>query len=269
MNSDAGGAVVFSGIAAILICYLIYDIWGSGFKYKSSRLAFFAAIFFSYSPIFRLINEVIAKPIIGLQLDMNEVAKILLGLLFINILIFVIAVIYKRLAGISNEIVGVSTDRNSSTLNRVQMPKSVISESLVERFEDKSSDMKGVFRSDAFDENLYAQVADEIDGKNIDKGLWTKILVKNDGDEQKTKIEYLRERVKRLSSESVFGGVNESLSHASEKDMIMEKIRSAGYTMKKFSDGSMEITSADSHITFYLKNDGNFLESLRKIERRI
>jgi hypothetical protein len=50
------------------------------------------------------------------------------------------------------------------------------------------------------EEELYAVAWQELEEKTFDKGLWAKLLVENDGDESKTRSEYLKERVKRLST---------------------------------------------------------------------
>lgn len=51
------------------------------------------------------------------------------------------------------------------------------------------------------EEHIYAEVFDEIESGNLEKGLWAKILVENDGDENRTKIIYARERIKRIKIE--------------------------------------------------------------------
>lgn len=54
--------------------------------------------------------------------------------------------------------------------------------------------------SNVIDEDiLYETVANEIETGNINKGLWTRLLVEMDGDEKKTKIAYIKYRLDQLS----------------------------------------------------------------------
>lgn len=52
----------------------------------------------------------------------------------------------------------------------------------------------------ADDDSLYARVADEVDGSERDRGLWTRLYVEHDGDETKVRVAYIRERVRALRS---------------------------------------------------------------------
>ncbi len=45
---------------------------------------------------------------------------------------------------------------------------------------------------------IYAQVADELDSGQIDKGLWTRLYADHEGAEVKTRVAYIRERSARL-----------------------------------------------------------------------
>ena len=51
------------------------------------------------------------------------------------------------------------------------------------------------------DENkIYEKISEEIDGNTIDKGLWLKLFTESDGDKEKTKIRYIKERFKVLQN---------------------------------------------------------------------
>lgn len=55
--------------------------------------------------------------------------------------------------------------------------------------------------SSAVDEDaIYAAIATELETGSTDKGLWTRLFVENDGDENRTKVAYIRERAKRLET---------------------------------------------------------------------
>ena len=54
------------------------------------------------------------------------------------------------------------------------------------------------------DENkIYEKISEEIDGNTIDKGLWLKLFTESDGDKEKTKIRYIKERFKVLQNKEV------------------------------------------------------------------
>jgi len=54
-------------------------------------------------------------------------------------------------------------------------------------------------KSAVFDENeIYAQIAREIETGSEDKGLWTKLFAESDGDERKTKVLYIKHRSSKL-----------------------------------------------------------------------
>jgi len=46
----------------------------------------------------------------------------------------------------------------------------------------------------------YATAADEIDSGNVDKGLWSKLFAEADGDENRTRARYIKERVAMMRS---------------------------------------------------------------------
>lgn len=50
-------------------------------------------------------------------------------------------------------------------------------------------------------DELYALIASELENNDFDKGLWTKIFAECDGDETKTKVRYIRERLVVLSTQ--------------------------------------------------------------------
>ena len=44
----------------------------------------------------------------------------------------------------------------------------------------------------------YASVAEELDSGQFDKGLWTKLFAETDGDENRTRARYIKERVANI-----------------------------------------------------------------------
>lgn len=51
----------------------------------------------------------------------------------------------------------------------------------------------------AVDEDaVYAQIAQELETDTVDKGLWTRLLAQADGDKERTKVLYIKQRAERL-----------------------------------------------------------------------
>jgi hypothetical protein len=53
-------------------------------------------------------------------------------------------------------------------------------------------------RSIADEEQVYAQIAKEIESGTVDQGLWTRLLAQTNGDEKRTKVLYIKQRAERL-----------------------------------------------------------------------
>ena len=49
-------------------------------------------------------------------------------------------------------------------------------------------------------DQLYAKVWVEIESNSIDKGLWSRLYVENEGDENRTKAAYIESRVNQLKN---------------------------------------------------------------------
>ncbi len=52
------------------------------------------------------------------------------------------------------------------------------------------------------DEHFYAQVGDELEAEQRDKGTWTKALAQSDFDENKARAAYVEMRVEQLKAEA-------------------------------------------------------------------
>lgn len=48
--------------------------------------------------------------------------------------------------------------------------------------------------------DFYALIASELDNNELDKGLWTRLYAECEGDETKTKVRYIKERLVALSA---------------------------------------------------------------------
>ena len=53
------------------------------------------------------------------------------------------------------------------------------------------------------DNKIYEKISEEIDNNSINKGLWLKLFSENNGDTDKTKIQYIKERFKILKNEEI------------------------------------------------------------------
>lgn len=58
-------------------------------------------------------------------------------------------------------------------------------------------------RTTADEEEVYAQVAKELESGLIDRGLWARLLAQADGDESQTKALYLKQRAERIFARAV------------------------------------------------------------------
>lgn len=52
---------------------------------------------------------------------------------------------------------------------------------------------------EASDDKIYERIADELDGGNLNRATWTKVYAACDGDEKKTRAEYIKLRFKQLN----------------------------------------------------------------------
>jgi len=50
---------------------------------------------------------------------------------------------------------------------------------------------------------IYAEIAEEIEYNNTDKGLWTRLFAECDGDEKRTKVQYIKQRAAQLLANNV------------------------------------------------------------------
>ena len=94
-----------------------------------------------------------------------------------------------------------------------------LSEELVENGVQNAESPNSGQDESPLEEELYRQVWQELDEGTTDKGLWAKLLVDNDGDEERTKISYLKIRVERLRNQSSIQRAEPKAS----KQKILEK----------------------------------------------
>lgn len=48
------------------------------------------------------------------------------------------------------------------------------------------------------EDRIYAKIAEELETKATDKGLWTRLFAESGGDEKQTKVLYIKQRAERL-----------------------------------------------------------------------
>lgn len=89
-------------------------------------------------------------------------------------------------------------------------------------------------------EAFFALVAQELEsGGNLDKGLWTRLLVECAGDETQTKVLYIKQRVERLTLAE-----NERLRNQFERAVAFETSAEFSKIVDAFLSGA-KLTSAD------------------------
>lgn len=76
----------------------------------------------------------------------------------------------------------------------------------------------------AGDEHLYAQIAEEMESGNLDKGIWTKALAQNEFDDAKAKADYVEVRVAQLK-EALAVQAEEEATRAAEERAETERSR--------------------------------------------
>jgi len=59
------------------------------------------------------------------------------------------------------------------------------------------------------EENIYLKIYEELETKTYDKGLWIRLFAEADGDENKTKVLYVRERYSALTNSKSPNSINE------------------------------------------------------------
>ena len=88
------------------------------------------------------------------------------------------------------------------------------------------------------EENIYLKIYEELDTKTYDKGLWIKLFAEADGDENKTKVLYVRERYKALTNSKSSNPINEVRNES--KNIISSKpiqidLKDEYYPFNKFT----------------------------------
>ncbi len=96
----------------------------------------------------------------------------------------------------------------------------------------------------AYDQELYKKAWDEIEKRNVDVGLWAKLFVDSDGDENKTKVAYIKKRIIALQ-------------------YLKNDIKTANSVIKTEQQGNMSPMHKLSTSGY-----DNFSERLQQIERR-
>ena len=88
------------------------------------------------------------------------------------------------------------------------------------------------------EDNIYLKIYEELDTKTYDKGLWIKLFAEADGDENKTKVLYVRERYKALTNSKSSNPINEVRNES--KNIISSKpiqidVKDEYYPFNKFT----------------------------------
>jgi len=82
---------------------------------------------------------------------------------------------------------------------------------------------------------IYASIGKELETGSTDKGLWTRLFAECDGDENRTKVAYIKQRAEKLKMIE-----QERLSDMRETDAVLEiikRLRRNGYEVWQNRDG--------------------------------
>ncbi len=95
----------------------------------------------------------------------------------------------------------------------------------------ETSDMESI------EDRIYAQVGEELESGNTDKGIWTKAFVQAGGDDKNTRVLYIQARVARLLT---LAEEKEKAMLAEQQAAAAEKVRLARMALKKkISEGAI------------------------------
>jgi len=92
--------------------------------------------------------------------------------------------------------------------SEIAIPSVVPSSQRSDSFSSQQSSLSNRHMSNAFqdktdlldEDKMYLEIANELETNSIDKGLWTRLFVKCDGDNNKTKLMYITERMAKLTA---------------------------------------------------------------------
>ena len=72
-----------------------------------------------------------------------------------------------------------------------------------DNFEKMAAEGMGDEKFELDENKIYEKISEEIDQNTLDKGLWLKFFTESDGNKEKTKIRYIKERFKVLKNKEV------------------------------------------------------------------
>ena len=120
------------------------------------------------------------------------------------------------------------------------------------------------------DENkIYEKISEEIDQNTLDKGLWLKFFTESDGNKEKTKIRYIKERFKVLKNKEV-----EKRKEISEAEILNEEVANeeAHFFDKNIYRDNLLEQGCSKEAIDYLKNPihvYSYMQKYKKTEEKI
>lgn len=120
------------------------------------------------------------------------------------------------------------------------------------------------------DENkIYEKISEEIDQNTLDKGLWLKFFAESDGNKEKTKIRYIKERFKVLKNKEV-----EKRKEISEAEILNEEVANeeAHFFDKNIYRDNLLEQGCSKEAIDYLKNPihvYSYMQKYKKTEEKI
>ena len=120
------------------------------------------------------------------------------------------------------------------------------------------------------DENkIYEKISEKIDQNTLDKGLWLKFFAESDGNKEKTKIRYIKERFKVLKNKEV-----EKRKEISEAEILNEEAANeeAHFFDKNIYRDNLLEQGCSKEAIDYLKNPihiYSYMQKYKKTEEKI
>lgn len=186
-SAEAFVTVLISAVIGFGLAFYIERKINSDIKKRSAQiLVSVGMISFGYGLSFSL-NEMIAFPLVGLAVRVDKIIILVLGNMIILPLIFIgIAKFLDFLnkseslihAGKSTEIINAKSNLASTKIQKINTNSKIID-----------------------DESIWEQAFKEFESEGKRNGLWARLLVEFEGDNDKAKIKYLKVRFEELKSE--------------------------------------------------------------------
>ena len=138
-----------------------------------------------------------------------------------------------------------------------------------DNFEKMAAEGMGDEKFELDENKIYEKISEEIDQNTLDKGLWLKFFAESDGNKEKTKIRYIKERFKVLKNKEV-----EKRKEISEAEILNEEAANeeAHFFDKNIYRDNLLEQGCSKEAIDYLKNPihvYSYMQKYKKTEEKI